>query len=578
MKTFEEIQLLIDKTFQEFLAHFFRLEAEKLKYYYWTSDFFEIEAGLSFSYFQLSTDQKEAINKIGQKYFDDDNVYFEINKNSHRHDMLIKNIARLFALKFRGGQSNRYEYLKEFILWEILTEISKTNKDITAKTVELQRKNFLITYLKYLLQYKQQPNFKELSDYLKFTLSNQGEAVEKQIKELEDKGIENTRLREKIDKLYVLKEEEAKLHFIFSRNQGGDKEELRELLEVMGKSETGKLYRGQANAMWTLDSSLTRESKYKEHESGMYYEILSLKPDSFHNDHTVYERLITMQHFGMPTRLMDITRNPLVAIFFACNNKERAKSDGIVYTFAKDTKEFLNFEDKKLKGLKWLFDKKYKTTKEQDAFLSSISFVRGVAKNQRINNQSGDFIFVGNGEDISLNLKKSIALSIIIDAPTKLVLLEQLESLNIHGGSVYPDLTHMSNYIRTKYLEEDKLASKYFTIEIDLSESKSKPSKIKLKVPTEETIEKEVVQLTKKYDFETFWINSKSEKLDVFARKIKINEKDLKPLIEDYLEDDKIPERKFVGELMTPKAKLTELRTKVQPVIDQMIKFAIGIK
>jgi len=39
-----------------------------------------------------------------------------------------------------------------------------------------------------------------------------------------------------------------------------------------------------------------------------------------------------MQHYGIPTRLLDITSNPLVALFFACI--EFPKVDGEVIFFS----------------------------------------------------------------------------------------------------------------------------------------------------------------------------------------------------------------------------------------------------
>ena len=551
MKKILEIQDLIDGAFQEFLSKLLKADGQRLKYYYWTTDFFETVGNLSFKYYALSSIEKDFINEIGKNYFVDEDVFFEVNKNSHRHDITIKNINKLFRDENKSGQSYRYEYVKEFILWQIVKEIAQTTTEVKIAIVEQQKKNFLLTYLNYLIGYTKKPIFLETSSYIKFTLTSQGEELDKKLKELEIKGVDNNKLRNKIDSLYVHREEESKIHFVFSREGGAEKEELRELLDVMGRKETGKLYRGQANSTWKLDSSLTREPKYVTNEAEMYYDILSLKPDAFAHDHSVYDRLITMQHYGMPTRLMDITRNPLVSIFFACNNLERANVDGVVYTFAEENKNFLNFEDPKLHSLKKLFDKSncIQTDVENDIFLSDISFIKGVAKNQRISNQSGDFIFVGSGNKIEEKLIQLPALSIIIDSTTKKTLLEQLESLNIHGGSVYPDLTHMSNYIRNKFLNENNQGNiEYVKLEFEKEKSikKTNSGNVKNKLPNEESkalLEKHfgksvnpvvIETLVNDFDENSFWNKSRDKILNSFANTHKLNINKLKEIINFY--------------------------------------------
>ena len=46
-----------------------------------------------------------------------------------------------------------------------------------------------------------------------------------------------------------------------------------------------------------------------------------------------------MQHYGCPTRLLDITANPLVALYFACDGEQAAHQDGVVYIFGIDSEK-----------------------------------------------------------------------------------------------------------------------------------------------------------------------------------------------------------------------------------------------
>lgn len=568
MKDFEQIEDGVKEEFGLFLHSLLEKGEQPMKYYYWSIDFFETVGSLSFNYFSLSGDQKKKINEEGKQYFETSDIYFEVNENSHRHDLYINNFHKLFNEKNKAGQTNRYEYLKEYVFWDILKNIQKSldenERTIFGEQVKKQRKNFLITYLGYLIEHTKSAG---LTNFTKYTRTQQGEDLDKKLKELDDKDFDNEELKNRVEKLFIRKGYENKIHFIFSRSGGGGKEELRELLDVMGRDDSGKLYRGQASSTWKLDSSLTREPKYLECEGEMYYEILSLKPDAFSNDPSVYERLITMQHFGMPTRLMDITRNPLVAIFFACNNMENAQNDGVVFCFKPGNDEWLNFEDPKLEQLKELYDN---GTKPKTEFLSKISFLKGLAKNPRISNQSGDFIFVGDGDSIKKDLDDLPALTIIIDKETKKVLLEQLESLNIHGGAVYPDLTNLSNYIKNKYAKENR---EVIIKAASLGSFGLGGVTLGAKVVKKEK-EDPQAKLIEDFDEIRFW-DSKTRRdlLTTFAEGENIFEDKLRHLISDYLFTGKEPLSYQIQETMKEKPPLKLLKKATSQLKTKIMKF-----
>lgn len=87
-------------------------------------------------------------------------------------------------------------------------------------------------------------------------------------------------------------------------------------------------FRGQANSEWLLSPRLYREGLLTS-ESILLEEASHYRPEDVTADR--FSNLTLMQHFGMPTRLLDITTNPLVALYFACNGE--VSSDGAVYFF-----------------------------------------------------------------------------------------------------------------------------------------------------------------------------------------------------------------------------------------------------
>lgn len=102
-------------------------------------------------------------------------------------------------------------------------------------------------------------------------------------------------------------------------------------------------YRGQVDSNFYLLPSIFRTEQYLENEDKMHYELQIKCPQDFEKVTSHLDILTTMQHYSMPTRLLDVTTNLLVAIFFAVDsNNDR---DGEIIIFNQKPEDVLYYDN-----------------------------------------------------------------------------------------------------------------------------------------------------------------------------------------------------------------------------------------
>ena len=66
--------------------------------------------------------------------------------------------------------------------------------------------------------------------------------------------------------------------------------------------------------------SIFRTPNGVEKEHLLFHDMVAHEPQSFSECKSTLDYLVQMQHYGLPTRLLDMTINPLVALYFACQS------------------------------------------------------------------------------------------------------------------------------------------------------------------------------------------------------------------------------------------------------------------
>ena len=230
-------------------------------------------------------------------------------------------------------------------------------------------------------------------------------------------------------------------------------------------------FRGQADCTWVLNNAIERTSFIKHHK-GVEIDFIAEFERGARNylskDETpehLIEWLALMQHHGAPTRLLDLSRSPFIGAYFAfeiCSQRE----DHHVAVWSINVNYLKN---KALEILSSEFGEQLAETKnlinetifEKIFYRNNLNLVFPVEPfrmNRRYSLQQSIFVSTGIAqiplhEQLNFlgdDIKKAVV-KIEIPSVFKNEALRDLQQMNLHRASLFPDLDGYAASLRLRY-------------------------------------------------------------------------------------------------------------------------------
>lgn len=222
-----------------------------------------------------------------------------------------------------------------------------------------------------------------------------------------------------------------------------------------------RLYRGQMKN-WALESKLYRLINKHELINDFYkiekkifnkFKEQLIRLNQNYSNYTDWEILSIGQHYGLPTRLVDWTTNPLIALWFAFEEKEIEKIEyRVVWGLVVDE---MHIADKKNDDLfSNSFLKIFEPNKIDNRIISQQSWFSVQNPNILSNNRGGDGLPVFNEYQIINEMEEfEFYLARIKIANDRITILKELDNLGINHSTVYPDLQKLCKNIEIEEIK-----------------------------------------------------------------------------------------------------------------------------
>jgi hypothetical protein len=212
-------------------------------------------------------------------------------------------------------------------------------------------------------------------------------------------------------------------------------------------------YRGHSSEKWDLVPSLMRVPDYITKEKELFLEFKKTASRLFEKRNNDWETLFDMQHYWIPTRLLDWTTVMGVAIAFILHNDYGDSENSALYVLdpvklnrVSGRDDIINVPEDK--G----FDYKSIYWERRPVQIEKPLAIRPPQQSDRLRAQKGVFTVHGTLESGFEQAVAGCFIKIILPSEAKKEAKDFLKWANLDEYTIYPDIVGMAHHIKRKII------------------------------------------------------------------------------------------------------------------------------